>query len=106
MIGMDFAGFIILLLISIVVSVILHYGCKFYIVPGTTSLISKVIMGWLGAWLGSPVFGHWWEGLNYGQVYIVPAILGSFALLILAVDIVQTISKACEGASADPKSQE
>jgi len=95
MIGMDFVGFLILLIISIVVSVILHYGCRFYVIPGPTSLVSKIILGWLGAWLGSPVFGHWWEGLNYEQIYFVPAILGSFALLILAVDGVKTFGEAC-----------
>ena len=100
MIGIDFACFIILLIISVVVSVILHYGCKFYIMPGTTSFISKIIIGWLGAWLGSPVFGHWWEGLNYCHVYIVPAILGSFALLILSVDGAKTIGEACSKAPA------
>jgi hypothetical protein len=41
------------------------------------------------------VFGHWWEGLNYGQVYYVPAILGSLAILVLAVDLVKTCGAAC-----------
>jgi len=106
MMGMDFVGFLILLIISVVVSVILHYGCKFYVIPGTTSLVSKVILGWFGAWLGSPVFGHWWEGLHYEQVYFVPAILGSFALLILVVDGVKTLGEACGKAPAESESTE
>ena len=100
MIGMNFVSFLILLIISIVVSAILHYGCKLYVVSGTTSFLSKIILGWLGAWLGSPVFGHWWEGLRYEQVYIVPAILGSLALLTLAVDLVRTIASACDKGEA------
>ncbi len=88
MIGMDFISFLILLVISIVVSAVLHFILKFYIIPGWRSYLSKVCIGWVGAWLGSPVLGHWW--LNYKEVYIVPAILGAFAILVLAVDIIKT----------------
>jgi uncharacterized membrane protein YeaQ/YmgE (transglycosylase-associated protein family) len=90
---MDFVSFLILLIISIVVSGILHYGFKYYIVPGFWSYLSKILIGWIGAWLGSPVFGEWWEGVNYGEVYIIPAILGSFLLLVFAVDFAKTTSK-------------
>ena len=106
MIGMDFTCFLILLVISVVVSAILHYGIKFYIVPGTGSFISKVIIGWIGAWLGSPVFGHWWEGINYQDIYIIPAILGSLALLIIAVDLVKAASEVCRKNCASSKPTE
>ena len=92
MIGMDFISFLILLVISVVVSAILHFVFKYYIVPGWWSFLSKVFIGWIGAWLGSPVFGYWWQGVNYKQVYIVPAILGCILLLICAVDCVKTCS--------------
>jgi uncharacterized membrane protein YeaQ/YmgE (transglycosylase-associated protein family) len=95
MFGMDFGSFLVLLIISVVVSGILHYGFKFYVRSGTVSYLSKVVVGWIGAWLGSPVFGHWWEGLNYGQVYYVPAILGSLAALILVVYCVKTCDAVC-----------
>ena len=50
MIGnIDFGSFLVLLAISAVVSAILHYGFKYYVVSGTGSYISKVIVGWLGA---------------------------------------------------------
>ncbi|MFA5806523.1 MAG: hypothetical protein WC879_17970 [Melioribacteraceae bacterium] len=90
MIGMSFISFLILLAISVVVSAILHFGLKYYVRPGINSFISKVIFGWVGAWLGSPVFGYWFEGFNYEGVYYVPAILGSFALLVMMVDIVKS----------------
>jgi len=95
MIGMDFGSFLALLIISVVVSGILHYGFKYYVRSGAVSFLSKVVVGWIGAWLGSPVFGHWWEGLNYQQVYYVPAILGSLAILVLAVDCVKTCGEVC-----------
>ena len=59
MIGMDFISFLILLVISVVVSGILHYGLNYYVTPGFWSFCSKVAVGWLGAWIGSPVIGHW-----------------------------------------------
>jgi hypothetical protein len=45
MIGMNFVSFLILLVISIVVSAILHYVLKFNIKPGIDSFVSKVIFG-------------------------------------------------------------
>ncbi|MDI7261605.1 MAG: GlsB/YeaQ/YmgE family stress response membrane protein [Thermodesulfobacteriota bacterium] len=98
MIGMDFISFIILLIISIVVSGVLHFVFKFYIIPGWRSYASKVLIGWVGAWLGSPVFGYWWSGLNYKEIYIIPAILGSLAILVFAVDIIKTCATVSKSA--------
>jgi uncharacterized membrane protein YeaQ/YmgE (transglycosylase-associated protein family) len=90
MIGMDFISFLILFVISAVVSVVLHYVCKFYIRPGLVSFFSKVIFGWIGAWLGTPVFGKWFGGLCYEDIFIIPAILGSLAVMVILVDLVKT----------------
>ncbi len=91
MIGMDFVAFLILLIISVVVSLVLHFVLKMQVRTGLESFIGKVIWGWIGAWLGSPVFGYWFPGWNYQGVYIIPAIVGSFALLVLMVDLVRSI---------------
>ena len=93
MIGMDFISFLILLIISVVGSAILHYGLKYYVRPTFDSFITKVIFGWLGAWLGSPVLGHWFSGLAYENVYIIPAILGCLAVLVLMGDLALTFCK-------------
>jgi uncharacterized membrane protein YeaQ/YmgE (transglycosylase-associated protein family) len=87
MFGMDFTSFIILLIISVVISAVLHFPLQYYVTAGWWSFASKVIVGWVGAWLGTPIFGRWLDGLNYENVYYIPAILGSLALLILAVDM-------------------
>jgi uncharacterized membrane protein YeaQ/YmgE (transglycosylase-associated protein family) len=91
MIGINFVGFLILLLISIIVSAILHFGFRYYVRPGFNSFISKVIFGWIGAWLGSPVFGHWFVGVQYEEVYIIPAILGSLAFLVILIDYTKSV---------------
>ena len=90
MIGMDFISFLILLIISVVVSAILHYGLEYYVTPGFWSFCSKVVIGWLGAWIGSPVVGNWphrFPFLNWGDVWIIPAIIGCAGVLIVAVDL-------------------
>jgi uncharacterized membrane protein YeaQ/YmgE (transglycosylase-associated protein family) len=87
---MDFISFLILLIISVVVSAILHYYFEYYVTPGHWSFCSKVVVGWIGAWLGSPVFGYWpprIPNLHYDDVWFIPAILGALALVIVAVDV-------------------
>lgn len=90
MLDMDFVSFIILLAIAVVVAAIVHYGFKYYAVGGFGSFLSKVVVAWVGGWIGSPVLGHWFGGVNFRNVYIVPAILGSIALTVLAVDAART----------------
>ena len=101
MIGMDFISFLILLIISIVIAAIMHYGFKYHVRPGFDSFVSKVVFGWIGAWLGSPVFGHWFSGLAYENVYIIPAILGCLALLIVLGDLALTFKKVEEKAKSE-----
>jgi hypothetical protein len=48
MIGIDSIGFLILLVISIVVSGVLHYGLNYYVTPGFYLFCSKVVVGWMG----------------------------------------------------------
>ena len=89
MIGMSFESFVVLLVLSVVVSAVLHYGVEFYATPGFTSFLSKVTVGYIGAWLGAPVFGSWFEQVKVGSVYIIPAALGACAILVVAIDVVQ-----------------
>lgn len=89
-VGMRFLSFLILLAISVAVSAALHYGFKYYVTPGPWSFASKVVLGWIGAWIGTPVLGAWPRGfsfLHFESIYIIPAILGALALLIVAVDL-------------------
>lgn len=87
---MNFVSFLILLIISIVVTLVVHFIMKVYVRPGIDSLISTIILGWIGAWQGSAVFGQWFANVKIEGIFLIPAILGSFALLILMVDMVKT----------------
>ena len=94
---MDFVSFVILLVIAAVASGVLHYPLKYHVTPGIWSFLSKVVIAYIGAMLGSSVFGEWWAGVVYGNVYIVPAILGAFAILIMVVDVAKTLRGSSGG---------
>jgi len=82
---MGFEGFLALLVISVIVSGILHYGVKFYVTTGTWSFVAKCVVGYVGAMFGAYFFGSW--GYSFGGVSIIPAILGSAAILIVIIDV-------------------
>ena len=84
---MGFEGFLTFLVISVVVSGILHYGVKYYVTAGAWSFVTKCIVGYVGAMLGAYFFGSW--GYSFGGVNIIPAILGSAAILIVVIDFVK-----------------
>ena len=92
MIGMSFISFMELLGISVVVALVLHYLVKYRNIAGFEGFLGKVIIGWLGAWLGSPVFGHWPATLSFADVYPIPAFLGSLSSVFSVVLFFKTLS--------------
>src|SRR5262249_2588734 len=92
MIGMSFISFMELLGISVVVALVLHYLVKYRNIAGFEGFLGKVIIGWLGAWLGSPVFGHWPANLSFAEVYPIPAFLGSLTSVFSVVLFFKTLS--------------
>lgn len=83
MLGMSLLSFLILTFIGAVVAVAYHNVIRYRFLEGNDALFGKLIIGWFGAWLGSPILGHWlWKVEN---VYIVPAILGAIAAIHLTV---------------------
>jgi uncharacterized membrane protein YeaQ/YmgE (transglycosylase-associated protein family) len=89
MIGMSFGPFVALLIISFIAAFVLHVLVKYRMLSRFDGFMVKWIAGWIGAWLGSPVFGHWGLGFNVGNVYIIPALLGGFALAFLVTAVVK-----------------
>jgi len=91
MLGMSLLSFLILTLIGAAVALTYHNVLRYRFLEGTDALFGKLIVGWLGAWLGSPVLGHWlWKIEN---VYLVPAILGAIATVHLTVLAGKAIAK-------------
>ena len=90
-------SFIILLVISVVVSAILHYGFKLTsrTVQDHWAFVTKIVIGYYGAWWGTTVYGQWWEDLNYQDIYYIPAVLGAFSALVFGV----ALFKALRGGS-------
>lgn len=83
MINMGFLSFLILLIIGIIVSLVMFFGLKGKgKIPGGYQ--ASLICGYLGAWVGTPVFGKW-DFLTFYNVSIIPAILGAIAAILLAL---------------------
>lgn len=75
MLGMSFLSFLVLLVIGSAMALLYQYGFRYRFLAGIDSFVGKIALGWIGAWLGSPVLGHWFREVQ--GVYIIPAILGS-----------------------------
>jgi uncharacterized membrane protein YeaQ/YmgE (transglycosylase-associated protein family) len=101
MIGMSFLSFLLLLVIGVIVAVVLHYGFRYRFLEGLDAVFAKVVMGWLGAWLGSPVLGHW--SYKFENVYVIPAILGSITAVMLNVVGWKALEKVMTGRPATEK---
>lgn len=96
---MDFVSFAILLVISAVVSAVLHYGLKYHVSADRWSFFAKIIWGYLGAWLAGPLLGDWFEGVIVGDVYIIPAILGAAGIIILGTDLFKSLAASNSASS-------
>ena len=79
MIGMNFWAFLVLSVAGVIAAAVVHYIARYRFLEGFDGLLSKVIAGWVGAWLGSPLIGHWFERVKIANIYLIPALLGAFA---------------------------
>jgi uncharacterized membrane protein YeaQ/YmgE (transglycosylase-associated protein family) len=67
-----------LLVAALIAAVVLHYLACYRFIEGFDGFLGKLGAGWLGAWLGSPVLGHWFEPAKLAGIYLIPALLGAF----------------------------
>jgi uncharacterized membrane protein YeaQ/YmgE (transglycosylase-associated protein family) len=74
---MPFVAFITLTVISLVAALLVHYAIRYRVVGGFDGFLWKWVIGWAGAWLGSPVLGDWFHRATIGHIYIIPAFLGA-----------------------------
>jgi uncharacterized membrane protein YeaQ/YmgE (transglycosylase-associated protein family) len=94
MVGMGFTSFLSLTIIAAIVALVYHYGLRYRFLEGHDAFLGKFMVGWLGAWLGSPIIGHWlWKVEN---VYVVPAVLGAIVAIHLNVLGWKAVTKVAE----------
>ena len=92
MIGMSFASFLSLLILGIIAAIVLHFIVRYKMLSGFDGFLNKCIAGWIGAWLGSPVLGHW--GPTVTHVYVIPALLGAFIGAFAVTSMPRAASRA------------
>jgi len=91
MIGMTFGAFLALLIISAIWSAIVH-GSGYRVLTNAEGYCADLIVGWIGGWLGSPVFGYWGGHIAGSNVYLIPAVLGSISLIFMSVAVMRALS--------------
>jgi uncharacterized membrane protein YeaQ/YmgE (transglycosylase-associated protein family) len=79
LIGMHFLSFLILLILSAFAAAVLHWAIRYRFFTGIEGFFAMWIVGWLGAWLGPAVVGHWVGPVMLWNIYIIPALIGAFA---------------------------
>ncbi len=94
MIGMNFWAFFVLLVAGVIAAAVIHYIAGYQVLEGFDGFLGKVITGWVGGWLGSPVLGHWFEPLKIANIYLIPALLGAFAGAFVLVAAAKALAKA------------
>jgi uncharacterized membrane protein YeaQ/YmgE (transglycosylase-associated protein family) len=76
MIGMSFGAFLTLLILGLIAAAVVHSVIRYRMIDGVDGFTAKWIAGWTGAWLGSPVLGHW--SFPIQGIYVIPALVGAF----------------------------
>jgi uncharacterized membrane protein YeaQ/YmgE (transglycosylase-associated protein family) len=79
MIGMNFWAFLAVSVAAVLAAAVIHYVVRYRFLEGFDGFLAKVFAGWVGAWLGSPVIGHWFGRAKIANVYLIPALLGALA---------------------------
>jgi uncharacterized membrane protein YeaQ/YmgE (transglycosylase-associated protein family) len=94
MFGMNFCAFLVLSVAAVVAAAVIHYVARYRFLEGFDGFLGKVITGWVGAWLGSPIIGHWFERVKLANVYLIPALLGAFVGAFVVAATGKRLAKA------------
>ena len=100
MIGMGCRAFLTLFVISFIAAAVIHNVVRYRYLGGVDGFLAKWIVGWVGAWIATPVLGHWFAGVAIGCQYIIPAFLGAFSLAFLATAACKIMAMVERGVEA------
>lgn len=103
MIGMGFGAFLTLFIISFIAAIVIHSGIRYRFLGGVDGFFAKWILGWLGAWVATPVLGHWFPGVAIGGQYIIPAFLGAFSSAFMIAAVCKMMAKTRTGFAEFPE---
>jgi uncharacterized membrane protein YeaQ/YmgE (transglycosylase-associated protein family) len=95
MVGISLISFLILFAIAAVVAAVFHFVLRYRFLGGIDAFLGKIVAGWLGGWVGSPVLGHWLFKVD--DVYVIPAIVGAVVAVFLSTLLWKALAKACGG---------
>ncbi len=95
MLRTNFAAFLVLLVAGLIAAAVIHYLIRYRFLEGLDGFLGKLIAGWVGAWLGSPVLGHWFERVKFANIYLLPALVGAFAGAFSVAAFWKAMAKAC-----------
>ena len=91
MIGMAFLSFLALLVIGAACALSLRGILKPRRLGIGNAYIGQLIAGWLGAWIGSAVVGHWGWIIPSTNVYLLPAVISSLAAIYGLIELVRIV---------------
>ena len=77
MLNMDFASFLTVLVISLIAGLVMHYAIHYRVLDGADGFLCKWVVGWVGALLGTPVLGHWFQDLTSPRLWEVSSVPSS-----------------------------
>ncbi len=96
MIGMHFGAFLALSIISLIAAAVVHYGFRYRFLEGVDGFLAKWVVGWMGAWIASPILGYWFGSFRIESVYILPALVGGFTAVFMTTAFFKTVAMLAE----------
>ncbi len=92
MFALSFNPFLALLLLGLISGFVIHVIAAYRLRSGFDGFLYAWIGGYIGAWFGTPVFGHW--GMHVANIFIIPALLGAFVGSFLVVAVMKECATA------------
>ena len=92
--GENFGASLVLLVASLIAALVIHYLIGYRCLKGFGGFLGQWITGWIGACLGTPVLGHWFQGFHLAGISLIPALVGAFAAAFFATAALKAIGKA------------